>query len=261
MANWQTIAANSELGESEHGKLKWALVRSALYLNWFPALGGAIIGLALRSLADPSINDSNVFQFAFANVLPTADPLWRGIVLGLLLLGFISTTLSTTDTYLMAATQTIVYDLLHHDKIVELLNSGNDLQQEKAYVKKAKRFLIPLSLVMVLTFWGAYELYKMIGGNAIDFQMIMYSFALALLTPVLYALFKGVEKAQELRVFAFRSIIGGILASIIPYATVVILGVESDVRSIVVNLTPLYSLFVSFIAFFAFRKKEVTSHA
>ena len=244
MANWQGIAANGDIEESKHGQLKWALVRSGLFLNWFPALGGVIIGLALRS-GFTGVTDDNIFQIAFSTVLPEGNIILRGVILGILILGFVSSALSTADSYLMSATHTITYDFLYHDQIRKLIESEGDELQEAYFVKKAKRFLLPLSLIMVLFFWLALESYKKVGGNAFDFQMIMYSFALSLLPSVVYSIFRGLEVSKKNAFFSLLSIVFGILTAVLPYLTIVLSGGKSETRSILVNLTPVFSLAVS----------------
>lgn len=248
MANWQGIAANGDIDRKNHRQLKWAIIRSALYLNWFPALGGVIIGLALR-VGFTGVDDNNIFHFAFSTVLPNQDVFLRALVLGLLTLGFISTTLSTADSYLMSATHTISYDILYHKKVSELLATDTVEEEERKFVLIAKRFLLPLSIMMVMLFWGAFKLYKQIGGNALDFQMIMYSFAISLFPSVIYGLFRGIDKAHRYDNIAFASILCGILASIVPYVTIVVSKSSPELRGLIVNLTPVYSVVLSSLIF------------
>jgi len=244
MANWQGIAANGDIGKEKHKELKWSIIRSALYLNWFPALGGVIIGLALRTGYE-GISDSNIFQFAFSTVLPNENFLIRGLALGFLLLGFIATTLSTADSYLMSASHTLAYDFLYHDKIRKHIEIDGDEDEEIFFVMRAKQLLMPLAILMVLTFWGAYLAYP----KALDFQMIMYSFALSLFPSVMYGLFRGVDKAHRFNIVAFFSIAFGLIASITPYLIAIQLDEKAELRGILVNLTPVFSLITSITIF------------
>lgn len=248
MANWQGIAANGDIPDNQHKKLKLALIRSALYLNWFPALGGVLIGLGLR-YGFTGVTDSNIFHYAFSTVLIGYPEFLRAVVIGILLLGFISTTLSTADSYLMSAVQTITYDILYHKKVKQLVANDRDEDEERQFVINAKKFLLPVAIVMVLFFWIAYEAYSKIGGNALDFQMIMYSFAISLLPSVAYSLYKGVNIKHRYDNVSFVSILTGIIFSLAPYLYVVLFNSHSPLKSKLVNLTPLFSFFSSLIVF------------
>jgi Na+/proline symporter len=250
MANWQSIAANGDIPLEEHTKMKWSIIRSALYLNWFPALGGTIIGLGLRTSMDISlINDNNIFHFAFTTVLVGQGEIIRGLLLGIILLGFISTTLSTADSYLMAAANTLTYDLFMNKRVKKLLLNENP-DEEKKLIHQIKGILFPLSIFMVIFFWLSYYFYSKIGGNVLDFQMIMYSFAISLFTPVLYGLFKKNSQINLLGTTTFLAITFGILSSVLPYLYTIIFDVSDSLRGILVNLTPLYSFLASTIIFF-----------
>lgn len=248
MANWQGIAANGDIEKSQHKEIKWALIRSALFLNWFPALGGVLLGLGMR-IGYSGVSDMNIFNFAFSTVLPAQDIILRSIVVGFLILGFISTALSTADSYLMSATHTISYDIFYFKKVRSLLATEEIEIEEKKFVTKAKRFLLPLSLLMVFVFWAAYKSYSKVGGNALDFQMIMYSFAISLFPSVVYGLYKGISITQKLSNISFVSILLGIMSSIIPYLFVIFTNVDQNLRAIIVNLTPVYSITISSIYF------------
>jgi Na+/pantothenate symporter len=251
MANWQSIAANGDIPESECRRMGWAFIRSALYLNWFPAFGGTIVGLSLRALST-QITDDNIFQAAFSTVLPGGGDLFRGLVLGILLLGFLSTTLSTADSYLMAAAQTLCYDLFYHKRVRALLDGPTEqIEEERKLVMSARRILLPLAIVMVLVFWQAYERYNAIGGNALDFQFIMYAFAISLFAPVVYALRSGERDIYKYRKAAFAAIAVGIVTAVVPYSITLLLHLDADHRAPFVNLTPIFSLLLSSLVFIA----------
>lgn len=249
MANWQSIAANGDIPKEDHNKMKWSIIRSALYLNWFPALGGTIVGLGLRTSLDASlITDNNIFHYAFSTVLVGQGEILRGLLLGVILLGFISSTLSTADSYLMASANTLTYDLFKHNKVKELLLKENP-DEERKLIIQVKRILYPLSIFMVIFFWLCYHYYSKIGGNVLDFQMIMYSFAISLFTPVVYGLFSKNHQINLLGTTTFIAITIGILSSILPYLYTLIFDVSDSLRSILVNLTPIYSFLSSTIIF------------
>ena len=55
----------------------------------------------------------------------------------------------------------------------------------------ARRLLLPVSLAMVLFFWYLYTKYQ---GDVLNFQAVMYAWALVLLPPVVFGLLKPKEK-------------------------------------------------------------------
>jgi len=163
-------------------------------------------------------------------------------------LGFISTTLSTADSYLMAAANTLTYDLFKHNKVRELLLNENP-EEEKKLIYQVKGILFPLSIFMVVFFWICYYSYSKIGGNVLDFQMIMYSFAISLFTPVIYGLFQKNKQSKLLGTTTFIAITFGILSSILPYLYTIFFEVSDSLRGILVNLTPIYSFLSSTLIF------------
>ncbi|MBI5383561.1 MAG: hypothetical protein HZA90_02620 [Verrucomicrobia bacterium] len=192
MANWQSIAANGDVSTIDYREIKWSIVRGSLWLFWFPALGGSLIGCALRGVGGP-LEDNTIFNDAFALVLPGGGELLRGLLLGVMFLGFISTSLSTVDNYVLAAAQTIWYDIVRSRQHGEILKAGDGGWQEERFVKNARRLLLPVSLAMVLLFWYLYHTYK---GDVLNFQAVMYAWALVLFPPVIFALFLPKEKTE-----------------------------------------------------------------
>lgn len=261
MANWQSIAANGDIPEFKHKALRWSLIRSGLYVNWFPSLGGILVGLGLRLITDGA-TDKDIFQIAFSQISVGESEIIRGIIIGITILGFLATTLSTVDSYLMSAVQTVMYDIKYHDRIKKLLQTS-DFDEEVRIVRTAKSYLIPMAMIMVFTFWSLYKLYDAATEgkrSALDFQMIIYSCAITLLVPVLWALFKGYERANRNSRSALVAISLGIFASIAPYIYVISFGSNSSEDFDLINYTPLYSLSITFITFFTgvlFTKKPL----
>lgn len=207
MANWQSIAANGDMPPDDYRKIKWSIVRGGLWLFWFPALGGSLIGCALRGLSGP-LEDNAIFTAAFSLVFPGGGDLLRGLLLGVMFLGFISTSLSTVDNYVLAATQTIWYDIVRSRQHGEILKANDGGRQEERFVKNARRLLLPVSLGMVLLFWYLYHTYK---GNVLNFQSVMYACALVLFPPVIFALFLPKEKTE----YRSRAVFLGMLVAVV----------------------------------------------
>jgi len=214
MQNWQQIAANAEMQDEAVPGLRWSIVRGALYLFWFPALGGILLGCALRALngsANLGVNGEAIFTIALQHVLPGAGEFIRASVLGVILLGFISSTLSTADSLLMSKVQTIFYDLVWRSRIASIINSNKSdktQQDEYSVVFGARTMLIPFALISVLFFYAMYTFYS---GQVGYFQSLMYALPLSLFAPAIYALFWP-DRVNE---FTGKCVFAGISCSII----------------------------------------------
>ncbi len=181
MANWQQIAANGDAPPAKHRELKWSIIRASLYLLWFPALGGTLLGCALRSLPT-NLSDDQVFSAAFGGLASTGGEVATGLVLGFLFLGFLATSLSTADSMVMSAVQTLSYDILWRRRLDEA--RGYE-EREERFVSRSRALIIPLSLLMVSAFWAMYVAYQ---GDVFNFQAMMYAWALTLFGPAVFAL-------------------------------------------------------------------------
>jgi len=212
MQNWQQIAANSEMEDNVISDLQWSVIRGALYLFWFPALGGILLGCALRFVSgNPGIgaNGEGIFTVAFQHVIPNAMEFIRAGVIGIILLGFISSTLSTVDSLLMSKVQTIFYDLIWRGRILKVISQNEEnINEEHSIVLGARIWIIPLSLLSVFVFYGMNTFYS---GQVGYFQSLMYALPLSLFAPIIYALFypKNADK------FIGKYVFAGILISIV----------------------------------------------
>jgi Na+/proline symporter len=243
MANWQQVAANSEGSDDNDRKVKRAIIRSAMYLLWFPALGGTILGCALRFAETPAQNET-IFAIAYGHVLPGAGEVVRGLILGIITLGLISTTLSTADSYLMSAVQTITTDILFRTEYNDLVKNSCP-KNEKQFVIKCRNFLIPIALLAVGLAYGLWVAYP---SAPLDFQSLMYAWALTLAAPVIVALLlpaKAAGKSQH----ATAGIGGAIICvTAMFFFAVFALPADSSLRTWLVNLMPSTALLVPAIS-------------
>jgi hypothetical protein len=246
MANWQTISANAEIPPEDYTKLRWSFVRSAIYMLWFPALCGILVGCFLRII--PKLTDDGIFPAAFAQVFPEAGGVVRGVIVGLVMLGLFSTSLSSADTYLMAAAHTLSWDLFRHNEYVRIIalpqESSDRLEAEADFCDKVRTKLIFLAVGMTLVF----ALFHFFWPDTVfAFQFIMYGSALALLPGVAYALKlqgKNRQPAAELGPWIVASIIAGIVAALLPYLWIYLIA-HVDTSS----LTPIFTLSASAVFF------------
>jgi Na+/proline symporter len=194
MQNWQQIAANEDMAESSYGDLSWSMVRASLYLYWFPALGGVLIGTALRAYPG-TLTDTTLFNAVFASLAPNLPDALRGLLIGFIVLGLIATSLSTFDSLLMSALQTIRYDLFGRERLSEIRSGFDDSgQKERAFVSLSRKLLIPIAVSMIVAFYYLYTAYP---GQILNFQAVMYAAPLMLIAPILLALFTQSESRSR----------------------------------------------------------------
>ena len=167
----------------------------------------------MRAVPHP-IDGNLLFAEAFKFVMPGSGDVARGLVLGLLLLGFISTSMSTIDSLLMSALQTAWYDLVQTDRIEKVLSEEASPADSHAIAESARRFLIPLALLMTLFFYGLWQLY---GDNVLLFQPVMYAMPLALLGPALVGLFHKGISTHIANVAVFTGILAAIVAVVVMF--------------------------------------------
>jgi hypothetical protein len=192
MQNWQQIAANENIqprSRESWRAIAWSVVRASLYLFWFPALGGILLGCEMRLIT--GVDQSSMFPLAFGAALPDKGLILRGLILGGLLFSFLSTSMSTIDSLLMSAIQTLTYDVLGKKSVEQALsardrNSSDVVELENRISRTARAWLIPMAILMAGLF---YVLYRGFSDNVLLFQPVMYSMPLSLLAPVLVALF------------------------------------------------------------------------
>jgi hypothetical protein len=225
MQGWQQIAANENVEPREPVRWRaigWSIVRASLYLLWFPALGGTLLGCAMRLVS--GVNQFTLFPLAFGLVLPESGELLRGLVLGGLLFSFLSTSMSTVDSLLMSAMQTLSYDLLGHRKVEQALsapdrNADAVIDAEFKISSMARSLLIPMAIFMTMVF---YAMSLVFPDNVLLFQPLMYSLPLPLLAPVLVALFFPASVTGAVRRASFIGITAALgLSAVMLYGTFV----------------------------------------
>lgn len=245
MANWQTVAANGDAPPATYPLIKWSLVRSASYMMWFPAIAGILVGCLAR--VHPNLGDNGIFPAVFGMVLPHSSELLRGVVFGLIFLGLISTSLSSSDTYIMAAAHTLSWDLILNRWFKEISATKDPERRrrlEADYVERVRRSVVPLSIGMMVVFAACYSLWP---ASVFAFQFIMYGSALSLFAPVVYGLWsdrRNVTPPRIIQRVTPWAIACGILAGLAPYI-VVYLASKQDIS----GFSPLLSLAVSSLIF------------
>lgn len=194
------------------------------------------------------------------------------VVLGLLVFGFISLTLSNAGSFLVAAMQTLAIDVVKRKEVAKFDNEtlyGPDKQMiEQDILSWVKQNVMTASLVSVLLFASLYYglTYFESAANVFQFQFVMYGAAVTLVPVVITHLFIDRENASiRSRPEGFWSIAIGLSAAIIPFILAAFFWNASPVMRLramspielasdmIINLTPLFGLTASVIVFFAIR--------
>lgn len=283
MANWQSIAANSsqdldKMGKGEIKKLRWAFYSSALKQIIAPGLLGSIVGVMLRNYSS-AFSDEQLYPIAFKLAFSGFPEIISAVLVGFILLGFISATLSSADNYILASAQTLVNDLFYHKQyqdIEAIEDKEKRLLEEELFIKKLRRRLPIYAVFIVLLF--AF-LYYQLPSYVFGFQFIMYGTAICM-APSLFMAFKYLKHhpnnfLEILKVYkktSFLSIGLGILATILPFiVTTFFMQPQTVIQfleqiglpkrtTLFLNLAPVFGISIAIVVFligiFLTRKKR-----
>lgn len=274
MANWQSVAANTnqnlaELPKEKLRELQWSFYKSAIKQIFAPGLMGALVGTILR-MHSTSLGDEQLYPKAFELSFGSWHPALAGLFIGIILLGFISATLSSADNYILASAQTIVNDIVYHRRYHEISAMPDKEEREAAeelFVRKLRRRLPAYSMAIVLLFAS---LFYFLPDYVFGFQFIMYGSALCLFPSLWFAMRRiRLIESNDLTPLrsrgsaAFFSIVFGVLAAIVPFVLASTLLQYDPVSNLLKsagiparadffqNLAPLFAVTVSFVTFLA----------
>lgn len=194
MANWQSFAANRKYLETpELKKIQRGLYSSAWRQMVAPAVLGVTFGVLLRVLGASDNNevffkiffDQGVFNNAGVPILQ--NKVVAGLLLGVLLFGFVSMTISSVISYLIAAVQTLACDVVHRAQYAKAREDATPKKERDAIeariLKWTMRYIYMLATAMVVVFATLY--YASEGSSVVfDFQFVMYGAATTLVPAV-----------------------------------------------------------------------------
>lgn len=139
MSNWQAIAANSLANNAELRSLRWAMVRSAIWIFAVPAVAGTFIGYAFHEVHfnGEALLDTDILPTLIASLGGSAV---GALVLGATCAGLIASALSTVDSYLLSTSQTIVWDIRREAETAREMEEGSEerLKFERISVRRAR---------------------------------------------------------------------------------------------------------------------------
>lgn len=164
VSSWQKI---SSCDPSKLNKLKYGVLFSGLLIFFVPGIITLFIGIFLRGITD---SDANLMGSLLLVI--SESP----ILLFFVLVGFLSALISTADTFLVGAVQTLIIDIFSHKN--ELSNK-NVLQAKKFLPYVGTLFLLIVSVYWLLGNYNSDSLFQMV--------YIVYSMQLSLTWVVLFA--------------------------------------------------------------------------
>ena len=203
MANWQSIAANRDLQADDLRRVKIGFFKSAALQMIAPAALGTLFGATLR-VTTPGIVDDGYFAAVLKPLLSSMTPL-TGVFVGLICLGFVSLTISSAGSYLVAAMQTLAVDVFKRQEAAALRNpriSNESRQQiERSVLDWVRRMMIPVVVAMTIGFASLYYGLTKVGkqGLAFQFQFVMYGAAVTLVPCVAFGLFRKRKTSPPIR--------------------------------------------------------------
>jgi Na+/proline symporter len=227
MTNWQNVAANSllppEPGEQRKRirDMRIALLKASAWVFFFPGVFGVILGYLMQGV--PSLEQSEILTKLIAGLIPggtLAYGLVYAIILGVLMVGLLGTTLSTVDSWLIASSQTLSWDVIDFkllDKAKFDVTRIPDSVHERI-TTRSRNILFLLAPIASVIF---YVSYKGIGERIIEFQFVIYGAVISLFPLLISSLYllrdedKMVYQKNRILLWsAFLSIAIGYLSAI-----------------------------------------------
>jgi hypothetical protein len=273
MANWQSLAANRDLPTSRFRGVQVGLLFSASVQLIVPAFAGVWLGVMLKVM-NSQLADDELIQFAFAKAFQNLGPL-TGLVLGIVVFGFLSLTLSSSGSYVVAAMQTLSLDMFKRREAAIYQDPKTDATTrslvERDVLDWAKRNVIAVCLAMVATFSTLYYGLRYFESAAIvfQFQFVMYGAAVTLAPVVLAKLVHSSEAASVTNHSAgLLSIALGLLFVIVPFAIAAFFWNTLPLQAVrrivpfslapdaIINLTPLLGLIAALFSYLFLRGRS-----
>jgi len=244
MSNWQNVSANSLTANNrEQGKkMRKAMVKASGLFLIAPVFTGTLIGYMLRILNLGTSDQSAFMSKMTLNLLPS-DSLISLCLLAPITFSFMAASLSGTDTWLLASTQTLSWDLFDFKHFKERKFRVQNFEKglHESITGRARVILLLLGV------GGASFVYfiSKIWNDVFSLQFVIFGGGLAMLPPLLYGvLVNPQEKSKILSTFS-------LLAIAVGYSTVIALFVYSLVMKnpALVEPIPIIALGVSSLFF------------
>jgi Na+/proline symporter len=220
MSNWQTISANSASKPEDIKMLRSEMVKASGRILVAPAIVGSLIGFAFRGV------EKDGQPIADIDIIPTViDAIGAlhiyGLHVGVILLavcalGLISMAMSTIDSYLLATSQSIEWDIRRSlEKIKLIQDTSHRARSEAGSIRRARNEMYILAFFACTIFILARSY---IGDQTVFvFQFAIFGAITALLPAILLGLSvsrRDEEVCPAARALVLASIVVGVVGSL-----------------------------------------------
>lgn len=214
MSNWQNVSANSlnvdlsPASKEQRKRMRWAMFKAAGLFLFAPVLTGTLLGYMLRVLKQGTEDQPAFMSKMVLDLLPV-NSLFAAVILSLITFAFMASSLSGTDSWLLASTQTLSWDVIDYKKFEAMGFRVSQFNQRLHEVITRHARLI----LMLIGIGGAsiiYYISKYVWDQVFALQFVIFGGGLAMLPSLLFGIFVGnPSKSRILSVSAWLSIVAG----------------------------------------------------
>ncbi len=257
MSNWQTISANSKTDEEGIKKLRNKMVLSSVWILLLPGLLGVFLGYIWKGV---EINDTEIIPLlinkiiiVFQQVIPSGlldtISVLPAIMLGIIILGLASTTLSTADSNLLSSSQTLSWDIIYHN-IISKVDSTDSLSEKEHYmiVSKSRTHIYIMALLSALLFL---LLRRFIGDETVFVaQFVIFGSVISLFPATIYGIWLRERKLiphKNMNTIIFISLLLSYLSGILVFFTSMLFNGNSENSFSAYAWSPILTIFISSI--------------
>jgi len=244
MTNWQTVSANSLKDDKKSiKKMQKHIRKAAINIFIFPITIGTVIGFLIRSFT-ASITQDKIMGVMSTNYFPNADII-SIFILAIITFSFVVASLSATDSWLLASSQTISWDIIDY-KIFNKKNfstEGLTEQEHSSILRKARLLLILIGVIVTLIiYWISLR-----WNQVFALQFVMFGAGLSMIPALVYGLIycKSENVKKRMKLFSTMSIISGFLLAILTFLYSIYINDPN-----IVNHIPYVTLIVSTVTLF-----------
>jgi len=248
MSNWQNVSANSfegsdgQVSKALQRRMQSAMLSATLRFLFAPVLLGTFLGYIMNQVGQGTSEQTHFMSVMVGSVVPGSD-LLGVLLLGIITFVFLASSLSGADSWLLASTQTLSWDIIDYHKFKDAGFNASKLPNEE-HLKVTRRARITLMAFGVLGTTAVYAVSKW-WKDVFQLQFVIFGGGLAMLPAVVYGVFHGMTRVSGvLSTAALVSIVSGYLAALTLFVSALILK-----RPELTSSLPLLSLGVAVAVF------------
>ncbi|MDQ2977106.1 MAG: hypothetical protein M3R69_17055 [Acidobacteriota bacterium] len=214
MTNWQSVSANSlnvdpgDAGREQRRQMRWAMLKATGYFLLAPVLVGTLLGYMLRILKQGT-DDQALFMSQLVHGLLPTNPVFAAAILAIVTFAFMASSLAGTDSWLLASTQTLSWDLIDFKKF-EAAGFRASKLSDSSHEEITRHGRLILMIVGIGGACIIYYISKYVWKEVFALQFVIFGGGLAMLPSLLFGIFKGnPSKSRIISASAVVSIAAG----------------------------------------------------